>query len=92
MVAIAHLVVAKDAAVAPALPFLYAFPRFDYTRFSHSLLTIRTKARCYAPKNSPLYGVQAEARTTRRILWADIALRLDAGVRWHDEIWRPAPA
>lgn len=25
----------------------------------------------YAPRNSPLYGMQGEARTTRRGLWAD---------------------
>ena len=37
VVAIAHVVVAQDVAAASMLLFLYAFPKFEYTRFSHSV-------------------------------------------------------
>ena len=53
MVAIDHIVVVQDVPDAPERPFLYAFPRSDYTRFGHPLLTIRTKTRCYLRLSLP---------------------------------------
>jgi hypothetical protein len=37
VVAKAHIVVVQDVAVALELPFLYAFPKSEYTRLGHSL-------------------------------------------------------